>query len=126
MWVILVLPTLCRPLVATLRVSSRPRAWDRLMCERKIDPLHRAYHSNFNVQWRIQPLKKEGARLHEIFKLTDFGLSFTLKKVKFWPKRPPPPLNPPLMLNVSCITCQEFQKWVCGLGGVGGGACSFM
>ena len=32
-------------------------------------------------QWWIQVLKKEGARLHKILKLTDFGPSFTLKKV---------------------------------------------
>ena len=28
-------------------------------------------------QWRIRVLKKEGARLHNIFKLTEFSLSFT-------------------------------------------------
>ena len=38
-------------------------------------------------QWRIQVLKKNGARLHKTFKLTDFGLSFTLKKVKFVGKK---------------------------------------
>ena len=45
--------------------------------------------------------EKEGSRLHKIFKLTDFCLSFTFKKVKFVEKRegrapPRPPLNPPL------------------------------
>ena len=52
------------------------------------------------MQWRIQVLKKEGARLHNIFEITDFGLSFTLKKVKFVEKRegraPPHPPPPPL------------------------------
>ena len=38
-------------------------------------------------QWRIQVVKKEGARLHKIFKITDFRLSFTLKKGKFAEKR---------------------------------------
>ena len=55
-------------------------------------------------QWRIQVLKKEGACLHKIFKLTDFGLRFTLKKVKFVKKgrgaRPRAPrLNPPLPIK---------------------------
>ena len=35
------------------------------------------------MQWRTQVLKKEGARLDKIVKLTDLGLSFTLTKVKF-------------------------------------------
>ena len=55
---------------------------------------------NEREQWRIQLLKKEEARLYRIVKLTDFGLSFTLKKVKFVEKREgraPPPLNPPLV-----------------------------
>ena len=38
-------------------------------------------------KWRIQVVKKEGARVHKILKITDFRLSFTLKKVKFAEKR---------------------------------------
>ena len=54
------------------------------------------------MQCRIQVWKKEGARLHTIVKLTDFGVSFALKKVKFVEKRegrapPRPPLNPTLL-----------------------------
>ena len=44
---------------------------------------------------RTQGLKKEGARLCKIFKLTEFGLIFTLKKIFFWGKgrgaHPAPP-----------------------------------
>ena len=49
-------------------------------------------------QWRIQLFKKEEEHLCQIFKLTDFGLSFTLQKVKFGLKREGGrgPLNPPL------------------------------
>ena len=71
-------------------------------------------------QWRIQLLKKEGARLHKIFKFTDFGLSLTLKKVKFVEKRegrapPRPPLNPPLGGGE---LSRQACTWAVGGGGV--------
>ena len=31
--------------------------------------------------WKIQDLKKEGARLHETLKLSDFSLSFAINKI---------------------------------------------
>ena len=51
-------------------------------------PYHPSYITlNIRKQWRKQVLKKEWAPLHTIFKLTDFGLSFTLSKVKFVGKK---------------------------------------
>ena len=50
-------------------------------------------------QWRIQLLRKEGARLSKIVKITDFGLSFTLSftfRNFVIKKGGEPPLNPPL------------------------------
>ena len=73
--------------------------------------------SGWMFQWRIQVLKKEGARLHKVFKLTDFCLSLTLKKVKFVEKRegrasPPPHLNPPLCLAGKVMKPNVYELYL--------------
>ena len=67
-------------------------------------------------------MKKEGARLHTIFKLTDFPLSFTLKKVKFVEKREgPAPAPPSKSATEGGVVCVWGGG---GGGGVGGGGYS--